>query len=95
MLDDARHYVEPTVMVRSQHTNEPTEAAASPATRLRFDAEWTAVRRLQPVSAEGGVVVYEVPLSDAAGPEIMSGPLFWFLKIAAARIQALVVAVGS
>jgi len=50
---------------------------------------------LQPVSAEGGVVVYEVPLPDVAGPEIMSGPLFRFLKIAAAGIQALVVAVGS
>ena len=28
---------------------------------------------LQPVSAEGGVVVYEVPLADVAGPEIVSG----------------------
>ena len=243
MLDDERHYVESTVMVRSQHTNEPTDSAASPATRLRFDRDWTAVRRLidgtrtrlrllrddnrdalfrvfeqlssesryrrfftamprlrenflerllhvdgwnhvavvaevaihcpepeepfgvarfvrlsetpdtaeaaiavvdhmqnrglgkvllsalaaaarergitkfraevlrgnepmkallrdvideslQPVSAEGGVVVYEVPLADVAGPEIMSGPLFRFLKVAAG-IQALVVAVGS
>ena len=46
MLEDARHYVEPTVMAGLQHTNEPTEAAASPATRLRFDEDWTAVRRL-------------------------------------------------
>jgi len=84
-------------MARLQHTNEPTEAAASPATRLRSNEPVKALLReldetLQRISADGDVVVYEVHIPDAAGLEITSGPLFRFLKTAAAGIPAMVVA---
>ena len=84
-------------MARLQHTNEPTEAAASPATRLRSNEPVKALLReldetLQRISADGEVVVYEVHIPDTAGLKMMSAPLFRFLKTAAAGIPAMVAA---